>query len=83
MAVHPFMRTGPAAGRLLAAALTVLLFSGFALFSPAGTPQEPGPSGVVIGEPAPEIEGATWEGKPLKLSSFRGRVVVLSFWGDW
>jgi len=36
-----------------------------------------------VGQPAPEIEGINHEGKPLKLSDFRGKVVVLDFWGDW
>jgi hypothetical protein len=36
-----------------------------------------------IGMPAPEIEGTDLEGKPMKLSDFRGKVVVLDFWGDW
>jgi peroxiredoxin len=31
---------------------------------------------------APEIEGEDIEGKPLKLSQFRGKVVLLSFWGN-
>jgi hypothetical protein len=36
-----------------------------------------------IGKVAPEIEGTGLDGKPMKLSDFRGRVVVLDFWGDW
>ncbi len=36
-----------------------------------------------IGQPAPEIVGKTADGKPLKLSDFRGKVVVLDFFGDW
>ena len=35
------------------------------------------------GRPAPEIEGLDPEGRPMKLSEFRGRVVVLEFWGHW
>ncbi len=31
----------------------------------------------------PEVEGTAVAGKPLKLSSFRGKVVVLVFWGTW
>src|SRR5262249_8489364 len=33
-----------------------------------------------LGRPAPEIEGEDLDGKPLKLSDYRGKVVVLSFW---
>ncbi len=38
---------------------------------------------LTIGKPAPEIDGVDFDGKPLKLSSFRGKVVVLVFWGSW
>jgi peroxiredoxin len=33
-----------------------------------------------IGAPAPEIEGADLEGRPMKLSDFRGQVVVIRYW---
>jgi len=36
-----------------------------------------------VGKPAPEIDGVDFDGKPLKLSSFQGKVVVLVFWGSW
>lgn len=36
-----------------------------------------------IGKTAPEIEGEDIDGKPMKLSDFKGKVVVLDFWGDW
>jgi thiol-disulfide isomerase/thioredoxin/tRNA A-37 threonylcarbamoyl transferase component Bud32 len=36
-----------------------------------------------IGRPAPEIEGEELHGGRLKLSDFRGKVVVLDFWADW
>ena len=36
-----------------------------------------------VGKPAPEIVGVDLHGKPMKLSDFRGKVVVLDFWGDW
>jgi peroxiredoxin len=36
-----------------------------------------------IGRPAQDIEGLTLDGKPMKLSDLRGRVVVLTFWADW
>jgi hypothetical protein len=35
------------------------------------------------GKPAPEIVGEDIDGKPMKLSDFRGRVVLLNFWGHW
>lgn len=36
-----------------------------------------------IGMPAPELEGTSIEERPIKLSQFRGQVVVLDFWGFW
>jgi len=36
-----------------------------------------------IGKSAPEIEGQDLDGKALRLSEYRGKVVVLNFWGDW
>lgn len=36
---------------------------------------------VAIGKRAPEIDGRDVSGKALKLSDFRGKVVVISFWG--
>lgn len=35
------------------------------------------------GQPAPEISGTDLDGKPLRLSDYKGKVVVLLFWGDW
>ncbi len=35
------------------------------------------------GKPAPEIAGVDFDGKPLKLSDYRGKVVALVFWGSW
>ena len=32
---------------------------------------------------APEIEGESVDGRTLKLSDYRGKVVVLSFWASW
>lgn len=36
-----------------------------------------------IGKTAPEVSGEDIDGKPMKLTDFRGKVVVLNFWGDW
>lgn len=35
------------------------------------------------GQAAPEIDGKDLDGRPMKLSDFRGKVVVLVFWGSW
>lgn len=38
---------------------------------------------LTIGKMAPEIEGEDIEGKRFKLSDYRGKVVVLTFSGNW
>jgi peroxiredoxin len=38
---------------------------------------------LTIGKEAPEIVGEDTEGKPMKLSDYRGKVVVLTFWATW
>jgi thiol-disulfide isomerase/thioredoxin len=38
---------------------------------------------LAVGKPAPEIEGKDLDGKPMKLSTYRGKVVVLIFCGHW
>ncbi len=38
---------------------------------------------LAVGKPAPEIQGVDVDGDPLKLSDYRGKVVVLVFWGSW
>lgn len=36
-----------------------------------------------IGQVAPEIDGEDLDGEKLKLSDYRGKIVLLSFWGSW
>ncbi len=36
-----------------------------------------------IGMNAPEIEGEDIDGQTFKLSDYKGKVLVLDFWGDW
>lgn len=38
---------------------------------------------LAIGKTAPEIEGQDIAGKPMKLGDYKGKVVVLDFWGNW
>lgn len=38
---------------------------------------------ILVGKPAPEIEGEDIDGKKFKLSDYRGKVVLLDFWGNW
>ena len=63
-------------GALLTAAL--LLSSGA-----AQAQQRHLPTALAIGKVAPEISGVDVDGRKFKLSDYRGKVVVLDFWGDW
>jgi hypothetical protein len=36
-----------------------------------------------VGKVAPEVEGEDADGKKFKLSDYRGKVVLLDFWGNW
>ncbi len=38
---------------------------------------------LCAGMPAPEIAGEDIDGIPFKLSDYKGRVVLLDFWGNW
>ena len=37
----------------------------------------------LLGKPAPEIDGVCLDGRGMKLSDYRGKVVLLSFWATW
>ena len=49
---------------------------------PRARMRPPGPESL-IGSPAPDIAEDDLQGKPLKLSDYRGQVVVLSFWAEY
>lgn len=36
-----------------------------------------------VGNPAPELEGTTLDGKKVKLSDYKGKVVLLDIWATW
>src|SRR5262249_25776901 len=38
---------------------------------------------LAVGKTAPDIKGEDIDGKPLRLSEYRGKVVVLVFWATW
>jgi hypothetical protein len=38
---------------------------------------------LAVGKPAPEIEGKDIDDKPIKLSDYRGKVILLDFWAHW
>ncbi len=59
----------------------------FVVAKPASYSGEFNPEGLEIGSEvgmlAPEIEGVDLDGVPFKLSDYRGKVVMLDFYGDW
>jgi cytochrome oxidase Cu insertion factor (SCO1/SenC/PrrC family) len=46
-------------------------------------PTKPVPVGLAKGDIAPEIQGQDSDGKPFRLTDYRGKVVVLDFWATW
>jgi hypothetical protein len=38
---------------------------------------------LTVGKRAPDLEGIDQDGKPLKLSDYRGKVVLLYFWSEY
>jgi RNA polymerase sigma factor (sigma-70 family) len=38
---------------------------------------------LAVGKPAPEIVGTDIDGQPFKLSDYRGKVILLTFWAGW
>ncbi len=44
---------------------------------------ESGPTGLEVGMVAPPIEGTDTDGQAMRLIEYRGKVVVLDFWGHW
>lgn len=65
----------------------ILILSAFAtalLISPVGCTRETSPPvGLKVTNTAPELEGADAYGKKLRLSDYRGQVVVVDFWATW
>ncbi len=51
-------------------------------FANLGGPNMPAePEGIGVGRPAPGFAGQTLDGEALALSDFRGRPVIVNFWG--
>jgi thiol-disulfide isomerase/thioredoxin len=83
-------RNGDAAMRRFSALACVML--GFALTAPScakfdyfkrSEPQPTLAQGPGVGTLAPEIDGEDLDGVRFKLSDYRGKVVVVSFWASW
>lgn len=73
------------AGMMLMLTSLVLLTSGcarFGLFRRSETSHSL-IAGPRVGAPAPEIDGEDFSGRRFKLSDYRGKVVVVTFWASW
>ena len=62
-------------GRILALVILAVLL--------AGCGRSRAPARVKVGQPAPEIDAEDLNGQVFKLSDYRGKVVLVSFWADW
>jgi thiol-disulfide isomerase/thioredoxin len=70
---------------IVGALLVVAVIYGFSLYTSHRLPTgEPSSSSALVGSPAPDFEGDfAVNGVPVKLSSFRGKVVLVDFWAVW
>lgn len=80
----------PTRYRILVVLLGALLVVGCqrtARKPPSSKTIPPAPSaateGLNIGQIAPEIDGVDLDGNRFRLSDYRGKVVLLDFWGHW
>ncbi len=66
-------------------ALSALMTAALLLSSASAMAQakKHSPADLAVGKLAPEISGVDVDGRKFKLSDYRGKVVVLDFWGDW
>lgn len=47
------------------------------------TAKATGEKGTNPGDELPDITGKDMDGNPFKLSDYRGKVIMVDFWGDW
>lgn len=72
--------------RPLLCCLQMLLVVSFVLPGckwPSLRPPAPSCHDPLVGQAAPEIAGEDIDGIPMRLSDYRGQVVLLDFWGHW
>jgi thiol-disulfide isomerase/thioredoxin len=73
--------------RTLTALSAILISASLAGFTfsdkPSAAPEQKPVVGVQIGNQAPDIELKDPDGKIIKLSSLRGKIVLIDFWASW
>lgn len=52
-------------------------------FAPSQPNAEAQSANLKVGQKAPDIEMAGIDGKPVKLSSLKGKMVLIDFWASW
>ena len=56
---------------------------------PPSAPKQPGhershaPAGTFVGSEIRDIEGRDFDGEDFTLDDYRGKVMMIDFWGDW
>jgi thiol-disulfide isomerase/thioredoxin len=68
---------------LLVSTLIIAAVIGTAFVRPQEAAKQEIKEGINVGEKAPEISLANPEGKVIKLSSLKGKVVLIDFWASW
>ena len=63
-----------------AAPLALLLLGCYAAGPTTTAHRFSDPAGPQVGKPAPAVEGVDADGQTVKLSDFRGKVVLIDFW---
>jgi thiol-disulfide isomerase/thioredoxin len=65
------------------ALVSLLLIAGCARLNPFKRGDQTLAKGPCVGTPAPEIDAQDFDGKRIKLSDYRGKVVAVVFWASW
>ncbi len=75
MKINPYLKVLPIAALI-----------GFGVYDRMNDEPTPAPAGaqlLEIGEVVPDLEGKTPDGETIKLSDYRGQVVLIDFWASW